>query len=49
MAPTAQIRISRVILRVVATLNLHRQPEHLQKQHSYQDDQVAITAEDRIP
>ena len=34
------------ILRLVATLNLHRQPEHLQKQHSYQDDQVAITAED---
>jgi hypothetical protein len=25
---------------------LHRQPEHLQKQHPYQDDQVAIAAED---
>ncbi len=31
---------------IADALHLHGQPEHLQEQHSYQDDQIAVSAED---
>ena len=39
---------ARVFGIVAAAFDLHRQPEHLQKQDSYKNDQVAIAAEYRF-
>ncbi len=46
-APDAdQAGIFRII--AAAALDLHREPQHLQKQYSYKNDQVAVAAEDRF-
>jgi hypothetical protein len=37
---------ARLFLIHAVLLDLHRQPEHLQKQHSHKNDQVSITAND---
>ncbi len=37
-----------VVLGVTSALDLDREPQHLQEQHTHQDDKVAITSEHRF-
>jgi hypothetical protein len=44
MLPLPDANQARVFGVVAAAFNLHREPQHLQKQHSYKYHQVAVAA-----